>query len=332
MKLLKFCGRGKLRMETVPDPVPGRGEVVIRTVRSAICGSEMACYLGEGLAEGNPGHEAVGIVEQIGPGVSGLWEGQRVGACPVAGCGVCPACREGKNTWCPNRKFYGSMHAEKFLAAANACRILPDDLDWDNGVLLSGDGFGVPFHTARNVLISPVESVAVFGAGPIGLGNLILQKALKRRVFVSDLSEERLRIAETLGADGVFLPQNGSVPEAVKMRTGGRGTDLCIEAAGRSTTARNCFETVRNGGQVIFNGEQGAVPFSISEDFIRRDITATGSWFFHFGEFDEMLSAWRSGVPIRTLISHRFSFEDAAEAYHLFSEGKSAKILLCYPA
>ena len=318
-------------METVPDPVPGEGEVVVRTIRSAICGSEMSCYRGDGLAEGNPGHEGVGIVERLGPGVSGLREGERVGACAVAGCGVCPACREEKYTWCPNWKFYGSMHAEKFLVSAKACRVLPDDLDWDNGTLLSGDGFGVPFHTARNVLVSPVESVAVFGAGPIGLGNLIMQKSLKRRVFVADLSEERLRIAEALGADGVFHPGRCRVPDAVKMRTEGRGADLCIESAGRPATVKSCFETVRTGGQVIFNGEQGDVTFSISEDFIRRDITATGSWFFHFSEFEDMLAAWRSGVAIGALISHRFPFEDAAEAYRLFSEGRTAKILLCYP-
>ena len=84
MKRLKFCGNGELQMEQVPDPVPGEGEVVIRTACSAICGSEMHAYRNEGMAEGNPGHEAVGTVVAVGAGVKELVPGQRVGASPVA--------------------------------------------------------------------------------------------------------------------------------------------------------------------------------------------------------------------------------------------------------
>lgn len=330
MKRLKFCGNGELQMEQVPDPVPGEGEVVIRTACSAICGSEMHAYRNEGMAEGNPGHEAVGTVVAVGAGVKELVPGQRVGASPVAGCGHCPACRAGKYTWCPEWRFYGSMHAEKFLAAANACRPLPDDLDWESGVLLTGDGFGVPYHTAQNVRIDQVKSVAIFGAGPIGLGNVIMQNHFKRKVFVVDLSAERLEMALHLGAVEGFQPQRCNVIDELKRRTGGNGVDLCIEAAGQPVTAKNCFAAVRRGGQVIFNGEQGEVPFSISEDFIRRDITATGSWFYHFCEFDAMYKLWKEGLAVDSLISHRFSFDDAPEAYRLFAAGKTAKVIVSY--
>lgn len=330
MKRLKFCGNGELQMEQVPDPVPGEGEVVIRTACSAICGSEMHAYRNEGMEGGNPGHEAVGTVVAVGSGVKHLAPGQRVGASPVAGCGHCPACRAGKYTWCPEWRFYGSMHAEKFLAAANACRPLPDDLDWESGVLLTGDGFGVPFHTAQNVRIDQVKSVAIFGAGPIGLGSVIMQNYLKRKVFVVDLSAERLALALRLGAAEGFQPQQCDVIAELKRRTGGNGVDLCIEAAGQPSTAKSCFAAVRRGGQVIFNGEQGKVEFSISDDFIRRDITATGSWFYHFCEFDAMYALWKSGLAVNSLISHRFSFDDVAEAYCLFAAGKTAKVLLKY--
>lgn len=208
MRRLKFCGHEQLRFEEVPDPVPGRGEVVIRTACSAICGSEMHVYRHDGMENGNSGHEAVGTVVAVGVGVEHLEPGQRVGVSPIAGCDHCSACREGKYTWCPNWRFYGSMHAEKFLAAANACRLLPDDLDWESGVLLTGDGFGVPFHTAQNVRIDRVESVAIFGAGPIGLGSVIMQSYLKRKVFAVDLSAERLTLARRLGAEEGFFSRN----------------------------------------------------------------------------------------------------------------------------
>ncbi|MBS5530458.1 alcohol dehydrogenase catalytic domain-containing protein [bacterium] len=330
MKRLKFCGNGVLQIEQVPEPVPREGEVLIRTTCSAICGSEMHVYRHGGMVDGNPGHEAVGTVAAVGAGVKHLVPGQRVGVSPIAGCGCCPACREGKYTWCPNWRFYGNMHAELFLAAANACRPLPDDLDWESGVLLTGDGFGVPFHSAQNVRIDRVENVAIFGAGPIGLGNVIMQNYLKRRVFVVDLSAERLALAHRLGADEGFQPQQCDVIAELKQRTGGNGVDLCIEAAGQPSTVKSCFAAVRRGGQVLLNGEQGEVPLSISEDFIRRDVTATGSWFYHFCEFDAMYELWKSGLAVNSLISHHFSFDDAPEAYRLFAAGKTAKVILFY--
>lgn len=157
-----------------------------------------------------------------------------------------------------------------------------------------------------------------------------MQNHLKRKVFVIDLSAERLALALRLGAAEGFQPQQCDVIAELKRCTRGSGVDLCIEAAGLHSTVKNCFAAVRRGGQVLFNGEQGEVPFSISEDFIRRDITATGSWFYHFYEFDAMYELWRNGLAVNSLISHRFTFADASEAYRLFAAGKTAKVLLKY--
>ena len=145
MRTLRLEGNGVVGMMEVADPVPGPGEVVIDTAVSAICGSEMHAYRGTGVEAGNAGHEAVGRVTALGEGVTGLRLGQRVGASAIAGCGRCSYCQEGQYTWCPNSKFYGSMHAERFLAAAHACYPLPDDVSWKAGVLLTGDGLGVPY-------------------------------------------------------------------------------------------------------------------------------------------------------------------------------------------
>jgi threonine dehydrogenase-like Zn-dependent dehydrogenase len=161
-----------------PDPVPGPGEVVVRTAVSALCGSELGSYRGAGSKKGNGGHEAAGVVAALGEGVTGLRAGQRVGVSAIAGCGSCPQCAAGRYTWCSSFKFYGSMHAELFLAAARACHPLPDDVSWETGVLLSGDGLGVPFHTNSRIPIRDVGTVAVFGAGPVGLGHVLARKSL----------------------------------------------------------------------------------------------------------------------------------------------------------
>lgn len=333
MRALRFLGDKKITIDIEPDPVPGPGEVVIKTAASVICGSEMGCYRGsDGMNPGNPGHEAAGIVVKCGPGVTAPMVGQRVGVSAVGGCGdpKCAVCRAGKYTWCTRFSFHSGMHAEQFIAAADACHVLPDDVDWATGVLITGDGFGVPYHTSKKFIDKNAENVAIFGAGPIGLGSVIMQSSLGRRVFVVDISPERLDYAMKLGAAAVFNPKDTDAVAGIRELTGGLGADVCIEAAGRPETAKNCFAAVRTGGQVIFDGEQGEVPLNISEDFIRRDITATGSWFYHFCEYDDMLEKVREGFPIRKLITHEFPFTSAQEAYDLFAAGKTGKVLLTY--
>ena len=125
MKSVKLNGKGAVEIVQVPDPVPGPGEVVVQTAVSAICGSEMHGYRGDGGASGNSGHEGVGTVVAAGEGVTDLQVGQRVGVSAVAGCGNCDFCTQGRYTWCETKRFYSSMHAELFLAAANACQATP---------------------------------------------------------------------------------------------------------------------------------------------------------------------------------------------------------------
>jgi threonine dehydrogenase-like Zn-dependent dehydrogenase len=222
------------------------------------------------------------------------------------------------------------MHAERFLASANACHPLPEDVSWEAGALLTGDGLGVPYHTSTKITSPEIQTVAVFGVGPIGLGNVLVQAYLGRRVIAIDLSATRLGIAKRLGASSVVNATQAEPVEQVRALTGGAGADVCIEAAGRPETALSCFAAVRTAGTVVFNGEQGALPISPSDHFIRRDITAVGSWFYHFSEFGDMLELYRNGLRIKDLISHRYPFLEAPVAFEMFASARSAKVLLDY--
>lgn len=328
MRSLKMLGGSRVELVEVAAPTPGPGEVLLETAFSALCGSELHGYRGGGQERGNSGHEAAGTVVALGEGVESLSLGQRVGVCAVAGCGDCEYCAQGQYTWCRHFKGYGSMHAQQFVAAARACHVLPDDVPWDVGVLLSGDGLGVPFHTASKLASPAIETVAVFGAGPIGLGNVLVQSFLGRRVLALDISPWRLEAARRLGASEVVDASAGDPVARVKELTGGRGADVCLECAGRPETALNCFAAVRTAGTVVFNGEQGPVPISPSEHLIRRDITAIGSWFYHYSEFPRMLGCWRNGLRAEAFISHRFPAAQADEAWSTFAGGQSAKVLL----
>lgn len=334
MRTLKLDGQGKCRVIEVPDPIPGPGQVVIRTAVSALCGSELGAFRGAGVAEGNTGHEGMGIVVRIGAGVTRVAVGQRVGASAVAGCGrpACEACRQGQSTWCPAHTFYGSMHAEQFVTVEQACLPLPDDVPDEVGALITGDGLGVPYHTSRKLEGDDIRTVAVFGLGPIGLGNVLLQHHLGRTVIAVDLAPARLQRAAALGAAHTIDARDGDPVNAVKAFTGGKGADAAIEAAGVPQTVKQCFKSVRTAGIVVFNGEQKTVELSPSNDFIRRDVRAVGAWFFHVGEFPAMLRLYRQGCLVGKLVSHTFPLERAQEAYDAFGGGTTGKVLLTYGA
>lgn len=330
MRTVIFEGNSIISIVEVTDPIPGAGEVVIETAVSAICGSELRSYRGTESMRGNAGHEAVGTVAVLGQGAAGLRLGQRVGVSAIAGCGDCSYCAKGQYTWCPKQRFYGNMHAERFLAAANACHPLPDDVSWEAGVLLTGDGLGVPYHTSTKIASPDIATVAVFGVGPIGLSNVLMQAYLGRRVIAVDVSLFRLEMARQLGASDTVNANDGDLAQQVRALTGGVGADACIEAAGRPETALACFAAVRTAGTVVFNGEQKALPLSPSDHFIRRDITAVGACYYHFSEFGQMLEVYRKGLPLLDLISHRYPFVEAAAAFAKFTSGQSGKVMLKY--
>ncbi len=336
MRKVVFDGSSQVRVVDAPEPSPGPGEVLIATAVSALCGSELKSYRGAGITGGNGGHEAAGTVIEVGPGVDRLRAGQRVGLSAIVGCGACAQCAAGRYTWCSQRRFIGNMHAERIVIPAHGCHPLPDDVDWAAGVLLSGDGLGVPFHTSMRLAHLAVETVAIFGAGPIGLGNTLLHSFLGRQVIAVDVAPYRLELARTLGAahvvDAAHAAGLPAADPAARVReiTGGRGADVCLEAAGRPETLRQCFAAVRTGGTVVMNGEQPAVELSPSEDFIRRDIAAFGAWYYHFGEFAGMLALEYGGLDVARLITHRYPLAEAAHAYQEFAAARTGKVLLSY--
>jgi threonine dehydrogenase-like Zn-dependent dehydrogenase len=331
MKKVHLTGNGQIDLIEAPLPEPRPGEVRVRTVLSALCGSEMGDYRRGGVAGGNNGHEAVGVIDALGEGVENWTVGQRVGVSAIAGCGNCPYCAAGQYTWCNTFSFHGHMHAEAFTLPALACHALPDDLDWEPAVLVSGDGLGVPFHSARKIADPDLKTIVVFGLGPIGLGNVLMQKHYGRRIFGVDLSPERRAMATELGAEQTFDPREiADLPAHLRELTDGFGPDVCMECAGIPPTLRQAFACVRKGGIVVLNGEQGPLELSPSDDFIRRDITAKGAWFYHFSEFPAMLEAQRNGLQVERLITHRFPLEEAAQAYTAMAQGKSGKVLLTY--
>lgn len=328
MQILQFAGNSTINVIEQPAPIPAPGQVLVETAVSTLCGSELHGYRGNGRAQGNSGHEAAGTVIALGEGVTTLQVGQRVGLCAVVGCGHCDACAAGRYTWCRNHRVYSDMHAEQIVIPAHGCHPLPDNLSWRAGVLLSGDGLGVPYHTGTRLTDPAVKTIAIFGVGPIGLGHTLLQSFYGRTVIAVDLSTPRLDYAAELGAAHVVDVSTADPVAQIRALTGGRGADVCIEAAGQPETLKQCFAAVRTNGVVVMNGEQPAVELSPSQDFIRRDITAFGSWFYHYGEFPAMLALYRQGLAVEKLSTHTFAGAEGDRAFAEFAARRTGKVLL----
>ena len=327
MKLLEMTGSATSRLIDADPPKPAPGEVIIETARSAICGSEMKTYRGTGMTGGNSGHEAVGTVLELGEGVTSPQIGQRVGVSAVVGCGDCSECDRGQFTWCKSARSRSRMHAEQFAIHARACSPLPDDLPWDEATLLTGDGMGVPWHTAKKIDRADVETIVVIGLGPIGLGNVLMQAHVGRRVIGVDIIDYRVRFARQLGAD-VSIHADETLIEQIMDLTKGGGADVVIDCAGKRASVANSFLSVRRGGIVVFNGESMEELLAPSRDFNRREIWAVGCWYYFMSEVPEMFALWRDGLDVASMITHQFPLHDAPAAFELFNRGQTGKVLL----
>ena len=327
MKTLEMTGKATARIIEAEAPTPEHGEVLIQTARSAICGSEMKAYRGTGIVGGNGGHEAVGTVVELGKGVTEVTLGQRVGVSAVVGCGDCAECARGRYTWCKSARSRSRMHAEQFVIHARCCSPLPDDLTWDEATLLTGDGMGVPWHTAKKIDRADTETIVVMGLGPIGLGNVLLQAHLGRRVIGVDIVDYRVDFAMQLGAD-ISLKADDSLIDRILDLTDGDGADVVIDCAGQRASVANSFLAVRRGGTVVFNGESNEELLAPSRDFNRREIWAVGCWYYFMSEVPEMIQLWRDGLDVTRMITHRFPLAEAPAAFELFDRGLTGKALL----
>jgi len=262
---LVFHGAGDVRYERVPDPTPdGRGGAVVRVDRTAICGSDLHLYHGAlGGATGfTIGHEFVGEVVETGGDVRRFRAGDRVLVSGVIGCGECVECVRGRVMRChvsPGRVFGtspalngGQAEAVAVPAADCALHAIPDGVSVEQAVLLT-DILPTGFFGARSGDIQPGQSVAIIGAGPVGIMALLSAQLYgPSQVFVLDRVPQRLKLALGLGA--VPIDVSGDADATVRDATGGLGPDVVIEAVGARETILQALGLVRSSGVVSVVG------------------------------------------------------------------------------
>jgi threonine dehydrogenase-like Zn-dependent dehydrogenase len=260
MKALVYTAPEKMEMLDVPDPEVRAGEVLLKVSAAGICGSDIHGFLGHserrkpGLVLG---HEAVATVAELGPEVKGWRSGQRVSFNPLVSCGACAACLAGRQNVCATWRLFGLDRVHGTYApfvAVPACQlhVLSEGLPEAEAILV--EPLAVVVHAFRIALQEPPRSLAIVGAGPIGILSLVLAKLRGvPKVAVSDVSDERLATAHTLGADLVVNAAREDAPEAVHAFIGG-GAECVVEAVGTTRTRRDSVRAAARGARLLFLG------------------------------------------------------------------------------
>jgi threonine dehydrogenase-like Zn-dependent dehydrogenase len=332
MKSAMFYGGKDIRVEEVPDPVPGPGQVLIRVKAAGICGSNLHGYRSGPrpgrTGPGNPGHELAGVVAALGPGVTRVKVGDRVGIEPrhLIGCGECRWCRRGHNEACPTRGQVDGVRrgsrgfAELDLAPEDNCHVLPDELSLDAAGILDVYGCGV--HAIHRVPANPSYTVVVVGTGAIGLACAEAYKAVGvRQVIVVGRRDAILAQASDIVADEVVNSAKVDPVEALMDLTDGEGANIVIEAVGGlAPTFANDVRMVARDGTLGMIATPGEPPLLDCRQGMRKQIQIT--WINSYGrwegvpEYKIAMDMMISGKfhPLK-VITHRFPLDDIAVGF-----------------
>lgn len=326
MQTVVFEGNSTVSVQSRPVPKPTAGEVLIQVGASAICGSEMKTYRGPAGHASNPGHEIVGTVVE-NPGGQGPAVGDRVAVNIITGCGHCVSCLSGDRRFCRDQGYVYGGHAEYVVAPAVCCMPLPDDLAFEPGVLIGGDTLGVAFHALKKCVPAPRETVVVVGCGPVGLGFVKLLGFYGVRTIAVEQTAYRRELAAQVGATEVLDPSTINALEAILDLTSGRGADIGIDASGAHSGVNLALDAVRDQGRFIFGGAGREATINPWRQFLEKELTAYGVWYFVDADYHALVDLWRQGLRVDDLVTHRFALEQAPRAYDRFANGESGKVI-----
>jgi threonine 3-dehydrogenase len=335
--LVKATAGPGLSLTDVPDPTPGTGDVVVRVLRTGICGTDLHIDSWDEWAAHNIsaplvlGHEFVGEVVETGAAVTGVEVGDLVSGEGHLVCGTCRNCKAGRRHLCANTRGLG-VHSDGAFAQYV---VLPEQNAWvhrapvDLDVAAIFDPFGNAVHTA---LSFPVigEDVLITGAGPIGImAAAVAKHAGARNVVITDVSEHRLDLAREVGVDLALDVTERTIADAQAELGMSEGFDVGMEMSGKPVALQEMIGNMAHGGRVAILGlpaEGFAVDWS---SVVLKMLQIKGI----YGR--EMFETWYSmsvllqrGLDLTPVITHRFDYADFGEAFATAREGKCGKVIL----
>jgi len=341
LKALVYTQPYRLEYSDFPDPAVGEDDVLIRVKACGICGSDVHGFTGKTGRRLPPlimGHEAAGIVEDVGKNVAVFEKGDRVCFDSTVYCNECEPCRNGSYNRCESRQVLGvsvpgfkrhGAFAEYVSVPWWIVSKIPDDLSFVHSALLEPASIGT--HAANRAPISSGDAVVIIGVGTIGL--FILQACRLRgaaKVFAVDINEYRLELAAGLGADKLINPLKLDLKETILKETENRGADVTFEAVGYAQTFGHAVSVTKTGGHLVAVGNlEKKAEFDLQE-LVARELTFTGS-YASAGEFRDCIERVASGkINVEPLISDVLPLADGPSAFDrlLKAEENLLKIVL----
>jgi len=318
MKAPVFKGVGKpLVIETVPDPTPGEGQVVLEVARCGICGTDL--HMTDGHAQTFPdncviGHEFAGEVVAVGKGVSKFKTGDRVAALAVVGCGHCANCLAGETMWCDSG-LIGSLggYGQYAVAHAHAAIKLPTVLSQEDGALI--EPLAVALHGVTLAQMQPGARVLVQGAGPIGLGCVFWARHVGAgRIAVTSRSRRCESIAMEMGATA-FVQSSEHLEQDVNAALGGP-PDVVFECVGVPGQIAQAVNLVRPRGTVMLLGNCMVPDTFVPAAAMFKQVRLQGSMVYNVAEFATVADVLASGkVEPRAMVTDIVGYDQLPEMF-----------------
>ncbi|HUD50073.1 zinc-dependent alcohol dehydrogenase family protein [Parvibaculum sp.] len=339
MKALVYQGPGKKALEDRPMPeVEAPTDAVVRVTRTTICGTDLHILKGD-VPTCEPGrilgHEGVGVVDKVGAAVSTFKPGDRVLISCISSCGKCSYCRRGMYSHCATGGWIlgntiDGTQAEyvRIPHADTSLYRIPEGADEEALVMLS-DILPTGFECGvLNGKVKPGDSVAIVGAGPIGLAALLTAQFYSpAELIMIDLDDNRLEVSKRFGATATVNSKDGKAVETVMKMTGGVGVDVAIEAVGVPATFVMCEDIVAPGGTIANIGVHGVKADLHLERLWSQNITITTRLVDTVTTPMLLKTVQSKKIDPTRLITHRFKLAEILDAYDTFGKAASTHAL-----
>ena len=328
MRVTRLHGIGDIRLEDVPRPAPGPGEVLLKVASVGVCGSDVHYYVDGRIGDQvvtDPimmGHEFSAWVAGLGAGVKSPEIGELVAVEPAIPCGECESCLHGHPNICPDVRFCGTppidgVFGEYTVMPAENCFVLPEAIGPEEGAML--EPLGIAIHTVDLAHLKPGQTIAVLGAGPIGLLTAAVAKAAGASlIYMTEPLDSRRQFALDYVADVVLNPDETDVVAEILRMTGGRGVDVAFEAAGATETPDQAAAVARPGGKVIVVGIPSDDRMTMTASTVRRKGLTIKLVRRMKHTYPRAIRLVETGmVDVKPLVTHLFPLERIAEAFEM---------------
>jgi len=340
MRVAMWYSNRDVRLEEMPIPEIGSGELLLRVEACGICGSDVMEWYRLDRAPLVLGHEIGGQIVAVGEGAKRYKEGDRVSAAHHVPCNICHYCLSGNHTVCDTLRQTnfdpGGFAEYTRLAAINVDRgvfLLPDEVSYEEATFI--EPLACVLRGQRRARMQPGNSVLVIGSGIAGLLHIQLARTLRAsRVIATDINSYRLEAARRFGAD-TAIHAGENLPVRLREANGGRLADLVIVCAGAASAFAQALESVERGGTILFfapTNPDVTIPISINQLFWRNDITLTTSYAGSPADYQTALELIRAGtVPVRQMITHRLSLRETGLGFQLVAEAQNCIKVIIQP-